>query len=342
MSTQRELEEVPRPDDGVIPPSIHSWMRETAVGKFVLSLVQNKRLKLQDIRTLTESPPVAGDHWRIFLGHTSRLRFKDIMMNSIEWLNTSASVRMRHINAWLVPVCALFQGRVVDKAESPIPGMPQTWGVVNNTVYILQGAILSVVEMKLSLKGEKDYIAQVLLELAYVPNVHRTIRDEQASFRYALAGVATPRPALPCRTIESAPPRFRVSWEDRSAFIQVTTDSLGLLGERGFRSARRNTSMREGAWYMEVRVECDNCNRAPDIQDTNMREWGWTDILMVDNTGDEVHLSRSRPYGRSFHTGDVIGMYIFLPPRQKPDNAGPHDPANFKRERMSIELKWQE
>ena len=63
-------------------------------------------------------------------------------------------------------MCALFQGRVVDKAESPIPGMPQTWGLVNNTVYVLQGAILSVVEMKLSLKGEKDYIAQVLLELA--------------------------------------------------------------------------------------------------------------------------------------------------------------------------------
>lgn len=117
MSTQRELEEVPRPDDGVIPPSIHSWMRETAVGKFVLSLVQNKRLKLQDIRTLTESPPVAGDHWRIVapafgLDPGSQLPLfsvpraylppsfqRQIMMSSIEWLNTSASVRMRHINA---------------------------------------------------------------------------------------------------------------------------------------------------------------------------------------------------------------------------------------------------
>ena len=47
-----------------------------------------------------------------------------------------------------------------------MPGMPQIWGVVGHMVYILQGAVLLVMELKVSLKGEKDYIAQILLELA--------------------------------------------------------------------------------------------------------------------------------------------------------------------------------
>ena len=199
-----------------------------------------------------------------------------------------------------------------------------------------------------------------------VPNViyHTTeqLAMNRLGFRYTPAGVAPPGSALPCRTIESAPPRFRVSWEDRSSFIKVTPDGLGLLGERGFRSARCNTPIREGAWYMEVRIECGDGDRAPDVQDTNMREgchvrlgWGRREAPLNgpvgldgysygyrDKTGDKVHLSRLRPYGRSFHTGDVVGMYIFLPPRRKPDNADPHDPAHLKRERIPIEFKGQE
>lgn len=54
---------------------------------------------------------------------------------------------------------------MTDKPASRIPGKPQTWGVVEHAVYILQGAILLVMELKLSLK-DKDYVAQVLLELA--------------------------------------------------------------------------------------------------------------------------------------------------------------------------------
>ena len=62
-------------------------------------------------------------------------------------------------------MCALYKGLVTDKPASRIPGKPQTWGVVEHAVYILQGAILLVMELKLSLK-DKDYVAQVLLELA--------------------------------------------------------------------------------------------------------------------------------------------------------------------------------
>ena len=181
-------------------------------------------------------------------------------------------------------------------------------------------------------------------------------------FRYIPAGVSPPGSVLPCRTIESAPPSFRVSWEDRSAFVKVTPDGLELLGERGFRSARCNAPVREGAWYMEVRIECGGGDRPPDPPDANMSEGshvrlGWArreaplngpvgldgySYGYRDKTGEKVTLSRPRPYGRSFRTGDVIGMYIFLPPRRKPDLADPHDPAHVKRERIAIEFKGQE
>ncbi|KAI6131872.1 hypothetical protein EDD17DRAFT_1575632 [Pisolithus thermaeus] len=198
------------------------------------------------------------------------------------------------------------------------------------------------------------------------PNVtyHTTeqLAMNRLGFRYMPAGVAPVGSALPCRTIESGPAKFRVSWEDRSTFIKVTPDGLGLLGERGFRSARCNAPIREGAWYMEVRIECGGGERPPDAPDVNMREGshvrlGWArreaplngpvgldgySYGYRDKTGDKVHLSRPRGYGRSFRSGDVIGMYIFLPPRRKPDPADPHDPAHLKRERIPIEFKGQE
>lgn len=198
------------------------------------------------------------------------------------------------------------------------------------------------------------------------PNVtyHTTeqLAMNRIGFRYVPAGVSPPGSALPCRTIESAPPSFRVSWEDRSAFVKVTPDGLGLLGERGFRSARCNAPVREGAWYMEVRIECGGGDRPPDSPDANMREGshvrlGWArreaplngpagldgySYGYRDKTGEKVTLSRPRSYGRSFRTGDVVGMYIFLPPKRKPDPTDPHDPANLKRERIPIEFKGQE
>lgn len=61
-----------------------------------------------------------------------------------------------------------------------------------------------------------------------------------------------------------------------------------------------------------------------------------------DKTGDKVTLSRPRPYGRPYGSGDVVGMYISLPPRREADKKDPHDPAHIKRERIPIDLKGQE
>ena len=63
---------------------------------------------------------------------------------------------------------------------------------------------------------------------------------------------------------------------------------------------------------------------------------------MRDKTGEKITLSRPRPYGRSFGSGDVVGLYISLPPLRPPSKRDPHDPANIKRERIAIEFKGQE
>ena len=67
---------------------------------------------------------------------------------------------------WHVPVCALFKGRVVDKPENLMPATPETsGGGVEHQVFMLQGIILLVMELRLSFKNEMDHVAQVLLEL---------------------------------------------------------------------------------------------------------------------------------------------------------------------------------
>lgn len=61
-----------------------------------------------------------------------------------------------------------------------------------------------------------------------------------------------------------------------------------------------------------------------------------------DKTGEKTTLSRPRPYGCPFGSGDVVGMYISLPDRRKPNPSDPHDPAHIKRERIPIDFKGQE
>ncbi|KAG6841684.1 hypothetical protein C0991_008322 [Blastosporella zonata] len=181
----------------------------------------------------------------------------------------------------------------------------------------------------------------------------------RVGFRYVPAGINPSGYTLPCRTIESNPTTYRVSWEDRSPFITTTKDGLGLHGGTGFRSARCNAPMVEGSWYLEVKIlhgggehHSENGRR----EGSHVR-LGWArreaplngpvgldgySYGYRDKTGEKVALSRMRPYGRPYGTGDVIGMYISLPPRRVASKRDPHDPAHVKRERIPIDLKGQE
>lgn len=178
-------------------------------------------------------------------------------------------------------------------------------------------------------------------------------------FRYIPAGINPPGCASPCRTIESNPTCFRVSWEDRSPYLKVTKDGLNLAGSKGFRSARCNAPIREGKWYMEVKVMHgggEHVGEESRCEGSHVR-LGWArreaplngpagldgySYGYRDKTGEKVTLSRPRPYGQPFGTGDVVGMYISLPPLRKPNPKDPHDPAHLKRERIPIDLKGQE
>jgi len=67
---------------------------------------------------------------------------------------------------WHVPVCALFKGRIVDRLEHPMPETPETsGGWVEHEVYMIEGIILIVIELKLRFKDLRDHAAQLLLEL---------------------------------------------------------------------------------------------------------------------------------------------------------------------------------
>ena len=181
----------------------------------------------------------------------------------------------------------------------------------------------------------------------------------RVGYRYIPAGINPAGFASPCRTIESNPTHFRVSWEDRSPFLKVTKDGLGIAGSKGFRSARCNAPIREGNWYMEVKILRGGGDHAGDEtkrEGSHVRlGWGRREASLNapvgldgytygyrDKTGDKVTLSRPRPYGKSFGSGDTIGMYISLPPRQQPTKKDPNDPAHLKRERIPIDLKGQE
>lgn len=173
------------------------------------------------------------------------------------------------------------------------------------------------------------------------------------------------QPSLPSqpvyRTLESPPTGcVRVSWEDRSSFIKVTPDGLGLMGDKGFRSARCTTPIREGKWYFEVKIEKSvalDGDSAPSTisSGANVRlGWGRREASLNgpvgldgysygirDRTGEKVTLSRPRPYGRPFGTGNVVGLYISLPPHRKPNPSDSLDPARIVRKRIPIHFKGQ-
>ncbi|KIY51016.1 hypothetical protein FISHEDRAFT_37656 [Fistulina hepatica ATCC 64428] len=183
------------------------------------------------------------------------------------------------------------------------------------------------------------------------------VGPSKLGWRYSPAGLSEPGHILTCHTIETKPTCYRVSWEDRSPMITVSKDGLRLLGHKGFRSARCNAPVREGKWYLEVEILNSGDPPEPSRRDGNHVRLGWCrresplnapvgvdgyGYGYRDKTGEKVTLSHPVPYGKPFRTGDVIGMYISLPPRRQAVKNDPHDPAHFKRERIPIDLKGQE
>ncbi|KIM30139.1 hypothetical protein M408DRAFT_328239 [Serendipita vermifera MAFF 305830] len=191
------------------------------------------------------------------------------------------------------------------------------------------------------------------------------IPTNRATFRYTPAGPAPPGNLVLHRSVDGAPPGVRFSWEDRSPHIRISRDGLVVEGFGGFRSARVNVPIREGSWYLEIVIE-----RSEPSSSTNTKEerenatvglgkhvrlgWGRREASLNgpvgldgysyglrDATGQAVTLSLLKPYGSPFKQGDVVGMYISIPPRPPPpsSNDDPFDPARLVRKRIPIGLK---
>ena len=246
-------------------------------------------------------------------------------------------------------------------ADSPAPSDPSSLSNPTATENVVLPAYLYDLSTRPRLTISR---APTFIPIADDSPYHHTdqLAHNRLGFRYMPAGLASEGSTIPFRTIESAPRSYRVSWEDRSPFVKVTQDGLGLLGEKGFRSARCNAPVRQGRWYMEVAIEHGGGACASDLPGPPKGEGahvrlGWArreaplggpcgldgySYGMRDKTGEKITLSRPRPYGRSFGSGDVIGLYISLPPLRPPSKRDPHDPANVKRERIAIEFKGQE
>ncbi|KZO95747.1 hypothetical protein CALVIDRAFT_515518 [Calocera viscosa TUFC12733] len=184
------------------------------------------------------------------------------------------------------------------------------------------------------------------------------VPPNRMGFRYSLAGCSTPTSKTVDKTLESYPQSLRFSWEDRSPYVRVTQDGLSITTEKGFRSARCNVPVREGKWYMEVEIlrgGGEGKGEGGRRDGAHVRlGWGRREAPLNapvgmdgysyglrDLTGDKVTLSRPRPYAPPFGSGDVVGMYISLPPRKQPNSKDPHDPARIVRKRIPIQFKGQ-
>ncbi|KAL7747284.1 transcription factor, contains a PHD finger motif [Sorochytrium milnesiophthora] len=143
-------------------------------------------------------------------------------------------------------------------------------------------------------------------------------------------------------------PGVYMSREDRSPYIAMDRDGLTVWGEKGFRSARASTGVKEGDWYFEVFVnragpeaaressvdvqqqpqqeEASDRRRKSDAphvrlgvtkrEATLLGPVGYDDFGFGyrDSTGEKLRCSRPQPYGDGFASGDVIGVYLSLPP----------------------------
>ncbi|KAI7866114.1 concanavalin A-like lectin/glucanase domain-containing protein, partial [Spinellus fusiger] len=138
----------------------------------------------------------------------------------------------------------------------------------------------------------------------------------------------------PCEPSSFAPMMYQqathahgtaVSITDKSSYVSVAKDGFTVTTDRGYRMCRANVGVQEGNWYWEAVVQkASNTPEGPHVR------LGWArreaclngpvgydgyGYAYRDLTGDKVFCSRPTAFGASFEAGDVIGLYISLPPK---------------------------
>lgn len=174
-------------------------------------------------------------------------------------------------------------------------------------------------------------------------------------WRYTAAGPATQLlPYGVYRSLETEPRGVHWSWSDRSPYTHISPDSSGVSANGGFRSARANIPVRQGSWYAEVHILPPEPAAARECSSEAHVRIGWGrreaslnapvgcngySYGIRDTSGEKVFLSRTYDYGRPFGIGDVIGMWITLPPERSCNAEDRLDPARIQRKRLPIRYK---
>lgn len=181
-------------------------------------------------------------------------------------------------------------------------------------------------------------------------------------WRYTHAGPSSDQlPLTVYRTIPSAPCAVRWDWSDRSTFMKISPDARVVCTDKGWRAARANVPVREGSWYCEIEILPpedaggeSGGPRLPTSKDGPHVRLGWArreaplnapvgcdayGYGLRDTTGQRVFLSRNSAYGQPFGPGDVVGLYIHVPPLSQPRRGDPRDPRHVRRKRIPIRYK---
>ena len=165
--------------------------------------------------------------------------------------------------------------------------------------------------------------------------------DESDERRVSLAPcLRAPRLKLTQReTFHWLPPCLTVYSEQVEASNKHTVLACGNTGwkrynniisaAKGYRTVQSGIFVEEGAWYFEVVLA--------HLGESGHARIGWATQVTerdapigvdehgyayCDVGGEKVHDARREPYGDSYAAGDVIGCYIFLPPKCCSANTG--------------------